>query len=426
MSLEQAAIANLDQARTRPRRHNVRDMWDELGLTLTGAGVPHANTANATKVMRGHPEWSGKIWLDTFMGEIIGPNGPWTDTDTTKAAIFMQEQAGIPKMPPQAMAPAIAVIADENRRSSAVEWLDALRWDGVQRLDWLFSTGFGSVHTPYTVAVSKGFLIGMVARAYLPGSKVDAMPVLEGAQGRGKSTGLRVLVGDDWFAEMSESPSNKDFYMALQGKLLLEIAELDAFGRADITAVKRVMTAASDRFRAPYATRSSDHPRQCVFSGTTNRDDWNRDPTGARRFLPIECSKVDLSWLAEVRAQLFAEAVHRYKAGENWWEVPADEAKAEQEARAEGDPWDEVVDRYLTTARQATIAAILQHGIGMPAERFTKAAEMRVASILRRMGWARVKRRINGSPTWVWEIPEVFPPVPTRSSEAGTAETCVP
>lgn len=399
--LEQAAVASLDEARKR-KRHDARDLWDELELSFTTSGIPHANTANAVRILRSHPDWSGKIWLDTFKGEIIGPDGVWTDVDTTKAAIFIQEACGIPKMPPQAVAPAIPVVAAEHARSSAREWLESLAWDGEERLDWLFSNGFGAEHTPYTVAVSKGFLIGMVARVYDPGAKVDSMPVLEGAQGRGKSTGLRKLVGDEWFAEASESPTGKDFYLALQGKLLLEIAELDAFNRADVTAVKRVITATSDRFRAPYASRAADHPRQCVFSATTNRDDWNRDATGARRFLPIACGSVFLPWIEHEREQLFAEAVHRYKAGESWWDVPADEAKAEQEARAEGDPWDEVVDRYLSDRDQTTVAAVLEHGIGMPPDRFTKSAEMRVGSILRRFGLSRVKRRVDGAPVWVW------------------------
>lgn len=398
MSLEQQAVASLEAARKKKGRR-----WDDLGLTIAASGEPHANTANAARVLRLHPDWAGKIWLDTFRSDVMGPDGVWSDVDTTKAAIHMQEVVGIPKMTPQTVASAVPVVAAENARSSAREWMESLIWDGQERLDWLFSVGFGAPDNDYTRAVSKCFLIGAVARVYEPGAKVDAMPVLEGAQGRGKSTGLRVLFGDDWFAEMSESPSNKDFYLALQGKLLLEIAELDAFGRADITAVKRVMTATSDRFRAPYATKAMDHPRQCVFSGTTNRDDWNRDSTGARRFWPVACGEVALKWIAHEREQLFAEAVHRYKAGESWWDVPQEAAQEEQAARAEGDPWDEVVDRYLTGKDRATVAAVLEHGIGMTPDKFTKSAEMRVANILRRFGWTRRKRRIEGAPAWVWE-----------------------
>ncbi len=400
--LEQAAVASLDEARKR-KRHPHAGLWAELGLALGANDVPHANVANAMRILRGHPDWSGKIWMDTFRGEIIGPDGVWTDVDTTKATIFMQEACGIPKMLPQAVAPAIPVVAAEHARSSAKAWMDSLAWDGEERLDWLFSNGFGAEHTPYTAAVSKGFLIGMVARVYDPGAKVDTMPVLEGTQGDGKSTGLRKLVGDEWFAEASESPTSKDFYIAMQGKLLMEIAELDAFGRADITAVKRVITATSDRFRAPYEKSAADHPRQCVFSATTNRDDWNRDATGARRFLPVSCGAVFLPWIEHEREQLFAEAVHRYKAGEPWWDVPADEAKAEQEARAEGDPWDEVVDRYLSDRDQTTVAAVLEHGIGMPSDRFTKAAEMRVGNILRKFKWKRKQRRVDGGRAYVWE-----------------------
>lgn len=402
MNLEQQAVASLEAARKRKRDNSVRDLWDELGLTMTASGTPYANTANAATILRKHPDWAGKIWVDTFKGEIVGPNGVWTERDEIELQATMQSQYGLPRIGRDSVRDAVALVAGDHARSSAREWMDGLVWDGKDRLNWLFSAGFGAEFTDYTAAVSKCFMIGAVARVYAPGAKVDALPVLEGAQGRGKSTGLRVLFGDDWFAEATESPASKDFYLSMKGKLLLEIAELDAFGRADITAVKRTVTCVSDRYRIPYERAATDHPRQCVFSATTNTDNWNRDPTGARRFWPVVCNEVSLKWLAHEREQLFAEAVHRYKAGESWWDVPHDDAQREQAARAEGDPWDEVVDRYLSGKMQTTVAAVLEHGIGMPPDRFTKSAEMRVGAILRRMGLARVKRRVDGSPTWVW------------------------
>ena len=67
-----------------------------------------------------------------------------------------------------------------------------------------------------------------------------------------------------------------------------------------------------------------------------------QDPTGARRLWPVACrGMIDLAGLEEVRDQLWAEAVHRFKAGEPWWlETPELEAlaTAEQEVRFVVDP----------------------------------------------------------------------------------------
>ena len=140
------------------------------------------------------------------------------------------------------------------------------------------------------------------------------MPVLEGSQGTFKSTGLPIL-GGKWFAEVHQSIDSKDFYLALSGKLLLEISEMHSFSKAEVERLKGVMSCQVDRYRAPYERRAADHPRRCVFAGTTNRDDWNRDETGARRFWPVVCGHIDLDWLTGHRDQLLAEAVYKFKKG---------------------------------------------------------------------------------------------------------------
>src|SRR5262249_11330228 len=138
---------------------------------------------------------------------------------------------------------------------------------------------------------SHNFWLSLVARAYKPGCKVDNMIVLEGGQGIGKSTALDII-GGDWYTEQHESASNpKAFAEILQGKLLVEISEMDAFNGSQINRVKQTITCQSDRYRPAYGRYAKDHLRRCIFVGTTNRDDWNKDETGARRFWPITCKK---------------------------------------------------------------------------------------------------------------------------------------
>ena len=204
----------------------------------------------------------------------------------------------------------------------------------------------------------KNFWISIVARVYCPGCQVDNMIVLEGPQGLKKSSALRVI-GGNWFCEQHEAVNGRAFFEVLQGKLLVEISELDAFSRADVTRVKQVVTCVSDRYREPYGHHAKDHPRQCVFVGSTNKDDWNRDETGARRFWPIRCTEIDIDAIASNREQFFAEAVHRFKSKETWWEMPSIETEGEQESRYVEPAWSNLSAGTSKTSESLTIT---RHG----------------------------------------------------------------
>jgi predicted P-loop ATPase len=276
----------------------------------------------------------------------------------------------------------------------------------------------------------------MVARVYRPGCQQDHMIVLEGPQGIGKSSALRTI-GGDYFAEQHEAITGKGFFEVLQGKLLIEISELDAFRHAAITKVKQVITCTNDRFRNPYDRHAQDHPRQCVFAGTTNKDDWNQDETGARRFWPIACQRqIDIEAIRIHRDQFFAEAVARFKAGATWWEMPAEETQREQEQRYVPPAWVEPIEKYITHDRtyaktedgvsakpdgwierstprtELLISEIFEMALELPAGQWTKANEMRACEALRYLGWERKLVRRNGKPQKLW-----MPPEPERKDD---------
>ena len=135
---------------------------------------------------------------------------------------------------------------------------------------------------------------------------------------------------------------------------------MHSFTKAEVERLKGVMSCQVDRYRAPYERRAADHPRRCVFAGTTNRDDWNRDETGARRFWPVVCGHIDLDWLTQHRDQLLAEAVYKFKNGATWWEVPREHAEREQDARRVEDPWQPIIADWLIGRTETTTNEILQ------------------------------------------------------------------
>jgi predicted P-loop ATPase len=103
---------------------------------------------------------------------------------------------------------------------------------------------------------------------------------------------------------------------------------------------------------------------------------------------------IDLDGLRQVRDQLWAEAVHRYKAGEpHWLETPELEAlaEAEQALRFIVDPWAEIIRKWFDGRRDASISEILQQALGFPLQGWTKAMERRVGAILTSMGFVNYR-----------------------------------
>lgn len=382
-------------------------LWDRYGLDRDGRRQPYTNLSNAVKVLQRDPAFAGRVYYDTFLQKIMtdwrgGAAREWGDADDYNATLYMQERVGLSKMSTETVTKAVIASALEHKRNCLTEWLEALEWDGEPRISEFLSDAFGAPSNDYVRSASSNLLIAMVARAERPGCKVDTMVVLEGAQGIKKSTGLRALTGDAWFAEASEDPKKKDFFQSLHGAWLVEIAELDAFSRAEVSAVKRVLTCQSDRFRAPYDRHPRDYPRQGVFAGTTNRDDWHRDSTGGRRFWPIRCGVVNLDYIRATRDQLFAEAVARFKGGATWWEMPAEATTAEQEARRQGHPWEQIIANYLEARDDVTVPEVLTHALEAPKDRWTKAMEMQVAECLRLCGFSRGRGTRNGKQMRLW------------------------
>lgn len=399
--------------------------WDELDLSRTGKGEPHANLDNVVRILARHPAWKNSIWLDDFSHRTMTPDGEgrareWVDSDDIRLTLWIQRAMGIPHIKVSTVADAVNARAQEAKRNPLREWLESLTWDGEDRLQFLMSDGFGADRNRYTDAVGRCFMVSLIARAFAAGRdgvKVDTVPVLEGSQGIGKSTGLEVL-GGQWYAEMHEEITGKDFLQALEGKWLVEISELHSFRRAEVERIKGIISCKIDTYRKSYGRRSGDYPRRCVFAGTTNRDDWVGDETGARRFWPIACREANLDWLKTHREQLFAEAVARFRRGEQWWDVPDEDAKMEQEARRQVDAWESIVLRYArerpsrgpdgTVAwypregllAETTTGEVLADAIGLPESRWSRGDQMRVGVALRLAGYLPFRR--SSGRFWKW------------------------
>jgi hypothetical protein len=214
------------------------------------------------------------------------------------------------------VADAILLVAQRWRFHPVQEYYNRITWDGKKRISRIPQDILGTDDHPYYVDAITLTLVATVARVFNPGHKWDHAPILSGEQGIRKSSFLKALYGDAWSGELTaHMASNKDSVEQMLGKLCLELPELATMRRSESEDVKAFMTFTEDRVRLAYDRRMSNFKRQCVFWGTTNANEYLKDPTGNRRFWPIAVtvSMIDTDWIVKNRDQLWAEAVHIWK-----------------------------------------------------------------------------------------------------------------
>jgi predicted P-loop ATPase len=337
----------------------------------------------------------------------------WDDSASIDLMIKLQRGFGLHNLKIQTVRNAIAHFGMRHTTNEPLDWMETKKWDGIERIDHMLTDIFGAAGTAYVRAVSRNLLIMICARVYRPGCQVDNMVVLVGPQGQYKSTALERLCGPNMFMVAHSAVTNKDFFIDLQGKMITEIAELDAFSKAEASRVKQVLSTKSDRFRAPYATTAQDHPRQGIFLGTTNEDAFLKDSTGNRRYWIIRCvGEINLDALIEQRDQLFAEAVHELKRGEygknrlsgtTWWDVPEVEAAEIEEDYFDTDEWEAIFKEYLLHRNKVRLTEVLSVAVGLEVAKQDKETQRRAGAIMRRLKFKRTqKRNDSGKNERVW------------------------
>lgn len=239
---------------------------------------------------------------------------------------------------------ALTLNFEKNSYHPIKQYLKSLDWDGEQRIDELLINFFGADDTPYHREAIRKQLVGAVARVFKPGIKFDMVLTLVGPQGCGKSTFIKRL-GRSWFSDTFLTVQGKEALEQIQGAWLIEIAELSGFRKAEVEAVKLFISKQEDSFRAAYARTPETYKRQCVFWGTTNNKEFINDPTGGRRFNPIDIdvNKVKLNVFDDLTEtyidQIWAEAYHLFKANEKLTlsSEAGDEATRKQMLHSESD-----------------------------------------------------------------------------------------
>lgn len=345
------------------------------------------------------------------------PGLPVTDIDLQRLRAHLARNHGY-ETSKDDLVDAMVEMSQRRRFHPVKEYLGSLKWDGVPRLDtWLAKyLGCDQDDAAYVSAVGRKTLVAAVARVYEPGCKFDHVLVLEGRQGLGKSGVIKVL-GGEWFADFKMNVGDKDTVQMMQGKWIVEMAELHTARTADIDELKAFLTRTVDEARFAYGRLPGRYPRQGIFIGSfnpTGDGTWLKDDEN-RRWWPVRCRAVvgrhfDFPGLKAVRDQLWAEAVELYKKGEKLTmdtEQLQDAAAAAQAERRSEHPWAERVGAWInerdrsaeTRADFYTGRDIFVGAMGGMDARYGRREQLDVAKAMRELGWDVGYKKEGGTTT---------------------------
>jgi putative DNA primase/helicase len=341
--------------------------WEELLEINYKTGKPLPTAKNAEIILRNGP-FRDILAYDAFGNtEVVRGALPWRDRERPQQEYEPWLGADDKRLQhyfgkaydfnsAKTIQNAFTEVVHTNTFHPIKEYLESHYWDGIDRVDRLFVTYLGADDTHYVRSVTRKMLVAAIKRLYEPGCKFDNMLVLVGPQGAGKSS-LLAKLGRKWFSDSLRTFENKEAGEHLQGAWIFELGELSALKKSELEEVKAFLSKTDDRYRVAYDRQVSEFPRKCVFFGTTNNHNFLQDPTGNRRFWPVDINpeKQQLNHWESLTdyevGQVWAEALYLYKEGETLQldQEAAKEAERMQGLHLEEDPREGLIQRYLET-----------------------------------------------------------------------------
>ena len=354
------AAADFEEVAAEPTEETDDTSWTRK-LKFTEKGAVAQTIENVVIILTHDQKLTGCLAYNEMEHNIVAlssvpwnrSKGPrqWTDQDDAALRYYLERKYGISGK--DRIFDAVNVVAQRESFHPVREYLDSCTWDGVPRVETLLIDYLGAEDNEYTRAVTRKTLAAAVARIYRPGCKFDYMLTLRGKQGLGKSAIIAKL-GGPWFSDTFTTMQGKDAYEQVQGVWLMEVGELAGMRKAEAETIKLYISKQRDRFRPAYGRRLQEFPRQCVFIGTTNEQQFLRDTTGNRRFWVVDTPNTPTLSLwddltPETVQQVWGEAVEIYKAGEKLY-LPRkleELAREVQETYEEENPKAGIIMDYL-------------------------------------------------------------------------------
>ena len=388
--------------------------WCKL-LAFSASGAYRRIEGNAALLLANDPEWKGLLQYDelrdvVFFGGPVpampgfpspSPGEILTDAHYQYIQHWLARNRGL-DLGHDVIGRAVKVAARAIIVNPLLTYLDSLKWDGIPRVSLWLDQYLHAERTPQAEAMGRMWLVSCVARARRPGCQADHMLVLEGAQGSGKSSAVRILGGEFYRGNLPSLRDTDRACHAIQGGWLIEVGELDALRGAEGTRVKNFLTQTTDHYRSPYAREYVSRPRRCVFIGTTNESTYLQDTTGARRFWPVRVGELDRHGLERDRDQLWAEADHLLKQGATWWPGADLDLSAVHEDRFFHDEWEEAVLSFVASRPHGCGSADIYDYLGIKMSDRDGYTKARLSGVLHRAGYERRAIKLDGAVKREW------------------------
>lgn len=208
----------------------------------------------------------------------------------------------------------LGVISGKHRYNPALDLLNSVQWDGVQRMEGVYKL----LHIPVVDWLSraliwKWFLQGVSLLENDPRHPfgADGILVLQGPQGCGKTSFCSAVGVRPDLVKLGQYIDNrdKDTTRRCVSAWIVELGEIETTLRSDLERLKAFLTAERDEYRLPYGRADQLHARRTSFIATCNSERFLIDPTGSRRFWTVPIEKIDLDELRRFDfLQVWAEA----------------------------------------------------------------------------------------------------------------------
>lgn len=367
----------------------------------------------ALEIALADPAFCGyEFGFDTFAaGEMSRkPGGEWTpyqDALATELRLKLERlHFKTPKK--QDVIDMIKALAARNTFDSMADYLAANipEWDGITRVSTFFSKYCGAEESEWTISVALYMFTALWARASLPnGCKADIAPVLIGRQGTGKSSLTRILaLNEDWCSDVDFTEKDADIARELRQKIIMEIPELGGMSKREQNGVKAFMTRKKDSWVPKFVEAARIATRRCVFIVTTNDNEFLTDNTGNRRWAPVEVGNIDREAVKRDLKQLWAEAREIYKDHGVMYEDVERLQEDENSKYMSVDPWMETISEWLehNPNELLTTRNLVEKALRLNYAYIKRREANAVASIMRELGYKRVRTRIDGDRDYEW------------------------
>lgn len=348
------------------------------------------------------------IRFDTFRFELVFADakapGKWLsfkDHHAVELRLTL-ERLGFKPVGRELIRDVVNYIAQMRAVDSAQVWLSSLKWDGVKRVDDFYARYFNVPASPYTTAVSRYIWTAMAGRVRVPGIQADMVPILTGTQGQKKTGGVRAMVPEDTFREMSFHQEEEARARLMRGCLMIELGELSGLKTRENEQIKAWITRRKEDWTPKYQEFAVSMQRRCVMTGTSNPTELLDDPTGERRWLPMASGTVDVDAIARDRDQLWAEADQMFAGSGIAWQDAQALAGDEHAAYRVIDGWEETLAKWLETpqldgslpgAEGFTTHQALVEGLNFRENAVKRADEMRAAKAIKALGYVQKMRK---------------------------------